>query len=151
MTPFATLTAKPFICATKQSGHYWSALPGPVRQHTNYEVRHGFGFTAFEHTCNGIHHDVVQFVVRDQPCKITRLRLKNVSRDCRRLSVFAYCQWVLGDDPVNTTRQLQTRWEKDAQAVVANQAGHHDFSLSQVYLACWSPGWRRSIVYRRPR
>ncbi len=51
---------------------------------------------AFPMRSNGIDLDLLQFVPLDDPIKISRLTLTNLSGRPRRLSVNAYADWVLG-------------------------------------------------------
>jgi cyclic beta-1,2-glucan synthetase len=45
---------------------------------------------------HGVALDLLQFVPLDDPVKISRLKIKNVSGRRRRLSITAYVEWVLG-------------------------------------------------------
>ena len=56
-----------------------------------YVIRHGQGYSRFEHTSHGIALDLVQFVPARDPVKISRLTLENRSNRKRRLSVTALC------------------------------------------------------------
>ena len=58
----------------------WSPQPGPIpAPGATYEVRHGFGYTRWRHSSHGLDQDVVQFVPRHDPVKITRVRLTNTA------------------------------------------------------------------------
>jgi cyclic beta-1,2-glucan synthetase len=52
---------------------------------TPYVIRHGFGYTVFEHTENGIASELWVYVAMDAPVKFTVLKLRNVSGRPRRL------------------------------------------------------------------
>jgi cyclic beta-1,2-glucan synthetase len=71
--------------------------PLPARGATPYVIRHGFGYTVFEHTENGIASELWVYVAMDAPVKFTVLKLRNVSGRPRRLVVTGYWEWVLGD------------------------------------------------------
>ena len=62
-----------------------------------YVVRHGQGYSVFEHTSHGISLELLQYVPLDDPIKISRLEDPQSSRRARGdLSVTAYVEWVLG-------------------------------------------------------
>ncbi len=74
----------------EDAGEFWSVTPGPTPAPVEYIVRHGFGYTRFEHESHELAHETTMFMAPDQPVKITRLRLANRSQRTRRLSIFAY-------------------------------------------------------------
>ena len=45
---------------------------------------------------HGIELDLLEYVPLDDPIKISRLKIRNISGATRRLSVTAYVEWVLG-------------------------------------------------------
>ena len=61
-----------------------------------YIVRHGRGYSRFEVVANGIALELAAVRGADDPIKISRLTMRNVSDRPRRLSVTAYVEWVLG-------------------------------------------------------
>jgi cyclic beta-1,2-glucan synthetase len=78
------------------SGALWTATAQPMRNAGTYIARHGFGYSRFEHEAEGIACELLQYVPLDEPVKVSRLRLHNVSGVPRRLVVTAYAEWVLG-------------------------------------------------------
>ena len=82
----------------EDSGDLWSATPLPIREPSfHYVVRHGFGYSRFEHTSHGIALNLLQFVPLEDPLKISRLKILNRSAQTRQLSVTHYLDWVLGN------------------------------------------------------
>jgi len=45
-----------------ESAEFWSITPLPIREEEDYTIRHGFGYSEFEHTSHGISQTLVQFV-----------------------------------------------------------------------------------------
>ncbi len=80
----------------EDDGAFWSPLPGPVPQLALHEVRHGFGYSRYRHVSQGLEQEVWLFVPREDPVKITRIQLRNVSGQPRWLSLFSYARPVLG-------------------------------------------------------
>ncbi len=71
--------ARRSICRISRRGQIWTPTALPIRTKGSYIARHGFGYSSFQHTANGIEADMVQFVPLDAPVKITRLTLRNTS------------------------------------------------------------------------
>jgi cyclic beta-1,2-glucan synthetase len=101
------------------TGLVWTSTALPTRSNGTYIARHGFGYSRFEHTANGIAADMVQFVPTDAPVKITRLTLCNTSGRPRRLSATAYAEWVLGTSRSATAATLITDIDADTGAILA--------------------------------
>jgi cyclic beta-1,2-glucan glucanotransferase len=79
------------------TGELWGATATPVRDgEAPYEIHHGQGYSRFKHSAHGIELELLMYVPIDDPIKICRLKLRNLSPRTRRLSVTAYVEWVLG-------------------------------------------------------
>ena len=84
----------------EETGDVWSPTALPILlPGARYLCTHGQGFSRFEHVSHGIALDLVQFVPVDDPVKISRLTITNLSGASRRLSVTAYVAWLLGAAP----------------------------------------------------
>ncbi len=94
--PVTDPVGEAFYVRDEISGDLWTATAQPIRDAGTYVARHGFGYSRFEHEAHGIALDLLQYVALADPIKISRLRLHNLSRVTRRLSVTAYAEWVLG-------------------------------------------------------
>jgi cyclic beta-1,2-glucan synthetase len=95
--PVSDSPGETFYVRDEESGLVWGPTILPIREETwPYVIRHGQGYSCFEHTSHGIALDLLQFVPRQDPVKISRLVLENRSDRKRRLSVTAYVEWVLG-------------------------------------------------------
>jgi cyclic beta-1,2-glucan synthetase len=84
-----------YLC-DKATGAVWSPMANPINDGGEYIARHGFGYSRFEHAANGIAAELLQYVPLTDPIKISRLTLRNISGQARRLSVTGYAEWVLG-------------------------------------------------------
>ena len=80
----------------EDTGSVWSATPLPIREREPYTIRHGQGYSVFEHTSHGISQELLLFVPLDAPVKISKLRLLNRTGRRRRLTVTVYNELVLG-------------------------------------------------------
>jgi len=98
----------------EETDDLWGPTVAPVRDANGlYTIRHGQGYSRFEHIAYGIHLELTMFVPLHDSIKIVRLKVRNASNRHRRLSVTAYAEWVLG-----TTRSASAPFivtEMDAQ------------------------------------
>jgi cyclic beta-1,2-glucan synthetase len=79
-----------------ETGEFWSPTPLPIREPEPYVIRHGQGYTRFEHTSHAIEQSLDVFVALDAGVKFSRIRLRNLGTTARTISVFSYVEWVLG-------------------------------------------------------
>lgn len=118
---------------------YWTPTPGPVRQTCDYEVRHGFGYTIFQHTSNDLAHELTQFVPVDEAIKMTWVRLKNLSNRPRDLSLLSYQQWDLCDGNPHVKAHTITEIEKQTGAIFATNDRRGVFSQNCAFAALVPP------------
>ena len=80
----------------------------PARDQGAYIIRHGFGYTVYEHECDGMAQTLTVHADADEPVKICRLRVENKSGRKRRLSAvykFVPVLGVLPDSPAIVCEQ----------------------------------------------
>ncbi len=106
--PVKDISGEAFYIRDEQSGQFWSPTPLPARGGTSYIIRHGFGYTVFEHSENGIESELTVYVAIDSPIKFSVLKLRNVSGRRRKISVTGYYEWVLADLRQKSLLHIQT-------------------------------------------
>nr|WP_246013456.1 glucoamylase family protein [Pigmentiphaga humi] len=94
--PVTDPSGEAFFVKDLESEVLWSPTAQPRRGAGDYEARHGWGYSRFAHEANGIALELLQYVPLEDPVKISRLTLRNLSGRTRRLSVTSYAEWVLG-------------------------------------------------------
>jgi cellobiose phosphorylase len=132
--PVQDTTGEAIYIRDDQTGQFWSPTPLPARGATPYVIRHGFGYTVFEHTEFGIASELWVYVAMDAPVKITVLKLRNVSGRSRRLSVTGYMEWVLGDLRHKSLLQVQTEVDLRTGALLARNYYNTEFPDRIVFL-----------------
>lgn len=95
--PVSDTGGEHFYLRDEDTGYTWSPAPKPATGNTPYITRHGFGYSIFEHTENGISSEMCVFVDLEKAIKFTTIKLNNLSGEARRISVTGYTEWVLGD------------------------------------------------------
>jgi len=115
----------------EESGEYWTPTPLPVRSTAPYRIRHGNGYTVFQHNSHGLQQNLSVFVpvsgtIQD-PVKIQRLSIHNESETRRLLSVTYYVEWVLGEDRETSQKHIITRWDDKSGAMMARNPYNEEF------------------------
>jgi cellobiose phosphorylase len=123
-------------------GVFWSPTPAPIREMDAYRVRHGRGYTIFEHNSHAIEQELLTFVPVDAagglPVRVQRLRLRNRSSQRRRLTVTSYAALVLGSDPEETRMHVATKWDLQSRSLFARNTYDPEFG-DRVTFATSSP------------
>jgi cyclic beta-1,2-glucan synthetase len=125
--PVSDANTEAFYIRDEDSGRFWSPTLLPTRSAGPYVARHGFGYSTFEHTQEGIESVLRVFVAIDAPIKFSALTLRNRSGRPRRLSLTGYLDWVLGDERAKTLMQVATELDEDTGALFARNAYNTDF------------------------
>ncbi|MGZ8314470.1 MAG: GH36-type glycosyl hydrolase domain-containing protein [Telluria sp.] len=126
--PVADSSGEAFYIRDEQSGKFWSPTALPVRSDAEYVTRHGFGYTVFEHTCEGIHSELTTFVPLDGPIKYSVLKLRNDSMMPRKLSATGYVEWVLGDRRSKSSMHITTEIDPISGALFGRNPYNTEFS-----------------------
>ena len=126
LTPFANdpvsdPTAEALFVRDDETGEAWSATPGPLRRTptSRFLVRHSAGLTRFTQLAHGIRHELDVFVDASDPVKLSRLTLTNEAERPRRLSVFAYNEWILGPPREGQALHVVTELDPATGAILA--------------------------------
>jgi cellobiose phosphorylase len=132
--PVTDATGEAFYLRDEQTGQFWSPTPLPVPGATPYVIRHGFGYSVFEHTENGISSELTVYVAMDAPVKFALLKLCNLSGRPRRLSATGYWEWVLGELRHKSLLHVQTEMDPKTGAMLARNPYSTEFSERIVFI-----------------
>lgn len=106
-----------------KTGTVWTPTPSPIREDDAYRIRHGQGYTRFEHNSHGIEQHLLVFVPIDEsgglPMRVQKLTLINRSNHKRSLSLFSYSELVLGGDKEDTQMHVITAWDLESGGLMA--------------------------------
>jgi cyclic beta-1,2-glucan synthetase len=112
----------------EDSGTFWTPTPLPIREATPYLVRHGQGYTVFEHDSHGISQELLLFAPLKAPVKLSLLRLRNRTNRPRRLSVTSYQELVLGVNRESSAMHVVTDVEEGQSAIFARNSYNNEFA-----------------------
>lgn len=126
--PVSDLEGECYYLRDEESGKFWSPAPLPARSKTPYITRHGFGYSIFEHSEDGIYSEMTVFVDLDNAVKFTMLNIQNRSGRQRKLSVTGYVEWVLGEFRPKTQMHIVTTAEGDTGTLFARNDYNTEFA-----------------------
>ncbi len=101
----------------EESGEFWSTTPLPVQTKGNYVIRHGLGYSSFEHAYQGIHHTTTLIVPIKDSIKIYDVQLKNTSSKPRTISLTGYFEPSLGVHRQHTKNLLKIERDTETKAL----------------------------------
>jgi cyclic beta-1,2-glucan synthetase len=133
--PVSDPPAEAIYLRDEDTGQIWSPTPLPARADAPYLIRHGAGYSVFEHASHGLQQSVTIFVAPDEPVKIVQLKLHNVTNRRRRINVTYYAEWVLGVARENTTPYIAPEFLSNHFALLARNLYNTDFGQHIAFLA----------------
>ena len=119
--PVCDTPAEAIYLRDEETAEVWSPTPQPAPAAAPYLVRHGAGYSIFEHNSHGVQQRVRIFVAPDAPVKVVQLRLENSSLRQRRFTVTYYAEWVLGVDRADTQAHIVSEYAEDDLCPVGAQ------------------------------
>nr|MDK2851730.1 cyclic beta,2-glucan synthetase [Candidatus Cloacimonadota bacterium] len=125
--PVSDSRGEAFYIRDEERGDYWSPTPKPCKGKTPYVTRHGFGYSVFEHTQNGIRTELWVYVDMDSAIKFNVLKVYNESDRTRKLSATGYVEWVLGDLRAKSAMHVITETDQLTGALFARNSYNQEF------------------------
>jgi cyclic beta-1,2-glucan synthetase len=116
-----------FYLRDEEKGNFWSPTPLPVESQSPYIVRHGFGYSSFEHIEDGIYSEMKVYVDIHSSVKFTVIKIQNQSGRPRKLSATGYVEWVLGDNRIKTAMHTRTEIDPESGALFAKNTYNTEF------------------------
>jgi cyclic beta-1,2-glucan synthetase len=129
----------------EETATFWSVTPLPAGDGLPYTVRHGFGYTMFEHVREEIASTLRLSVVPGEPVKVFHLRLRNASSRSRRLSITLYVEWVLGEHRSRTSLHVVTSRDPATGALLVSNAFRNALGNRVAFLDLF-PGADRTLT-----
>ncbi len=108
------------------TGEVWTATPNPLGRGA-FAVRHGQGYTVYEHEHAGIRHELTVFVPTDDPVKLVVLKLANPTSRGRQIAIAYLAEWVLGGTREQTNQFVVTEVDATSGALFARNPYRFDF------------------------
>ena len=125
--PVTDASGEAFFLRDEESGSFWSPTLLPARGTGSYVIRHGFGYSIFEHSEDGITSELQVYVSPDTAVKFSVLKVSNHSGRNRKLSATGYVEWVLGDILPKSNMHVITEVHPDTGALLARNTYNAEF------------------------
>ncbi|MGI8469778.1 MAG: GH36-type glycosyl hydrolase domain-containing protein [Pyrinomonadaceae bacterium] len=119
----------------EETGSFWTPTALPIRENSPYLITHGQGYSIFEHTSHGIAQELLVFAPVDGSVKISRLRLKNLTRRPRSLSATYFAELVLGVNRAQSAPFIITEIDAATGAIIAGNPYNNEFADRAAFVA----------------
>jgi cyclic beta-1,2-glucan synthetase len=117
--PVTDASGEALYLRDEEDGRFWSPTPHPAPGTGSYACRHGFGYSVFEHTEDGLTSELSTFVATDAPVKFVWIKLRNRSGRARRVSLTASYDLVLGSQRSQNLPHIVTEVDLKTGALIA--------------------------------
>ncbi len=135
--PVEDSSGEAFYIRDDETGKFYSPTVLPCRGSGNYQTRHGFGYSIFEHLAEDIYSELCMYVALDAPVKFFVLKIRNDAARARQLSVTGYVEWVLGDLRSKNAMHVVTKISPD-DALLAQNFNNLDLGDRTAFFAATS-------------
>jgi len=126
--PVSDSSGEAFYLRDEKSGQYWSPVTWPSRGKNPYTIRHGFGYSVYEHREDGIKSETTVFVDSEEAVKFVTIKISNHSGRQRKLSATGYAEWVLGTTRPKSVMHVVTEFDSLSGALIARNPYNSEFA-----------------------
>jgi cyclic beta-1,2-glucan synthetase len=123
----------------EETAEIWSPTPAPAGERAPYLIRHGAGYSIFEHHSHGLKQRLELYAAHDAAVKFVRLRVENTWNRTRRITATYYAEWVLGTDRETTQPFVISEYDTEHGALLARNPYHAEFGQRVAFLAANKP------------
>jgi cyclic beta-1,2-glucan synthetase len=133
--PVSDTPSEALYLRDEETGAIWTPTQLPAGPQAPYLVRHGAGYSIFEHHSHDLHQQIKLYAVHDKPLKIIQLALKNTANRNRRITATYYAEWVLGTDRDLNQAYVIPEFDNRTQALLARNPYNSEFAERVAFLA----------------
>lgn len=133
--PVIDMPSEVIYLRDEENGEVWSATPLPAGPDEPFRIRHGAGYSIFEHNSHALNQQLTLFVAPEDPIKIIKLRLENTSDRTRRITATYYGEWVLGPVRDVTQQYLIPDFDQSTQALLVRNPYNLDFGDCYMFVS----------------
>lgn len=118
------------------SGKYFTPSALPIRENNKYKVRHGFGYTVFEHNSLELEQKTTVFVPEKDSIKIFKVSLNNKCDIARSLSLTYFADIVMGVSRETSVPYIITKMNNTSNIFTAKNPYNGDFRNEILFVSC---------------
>jgi len=133
--PVADMPGEALYLRDEETAAVWSPTPLPARAPAPYLIRHGAGYSTFEHHSHGLKQRLRLFAAPDAPVKVIQLQLENTWHHTRRITATFYAEWVLGTERDSTQQYVVPEFVADRNALLATNPYNEEFGERVAFVA----------------
>jgi cyclic beta-1,2-glucan synthetase len=133
--PVADVPAEVLYLRDEETARVWSPTPAPAGAPAPYLVRHGAGYSIFEHHSHGLKQQLRLFATWDAPVKVIQLRLENTWDRMRRITATFYAEWVLGTTRDMTQQHIVPEFDAVNKVLLLRNAYNEEFGERVAFVA----------------
>ncbi|MFO7678835.1 MAG: glucoamylase family protein, partial [Chloroflexota bacterium] len=133
--PVSDVPAELLYLRDEETAELWSPLPQPTPAAAPYLVRHGAGYTTFQHHSHGLKQQTSLFVSPTDPIKLIQVRLENSCEQPRRLTLTLCAEWVLGANREMSQSTIIPSYDPERFALLARNPYNAEFGERVAFVA----------------
>ncbi|HTX93114.1 MAG TPA: protein ndvB, partial [Anaerolineales bacterium] len=133
--PLTDLPGEALYLRDEETGLVWSPTPQPAGSESAFSIRHGAGYSTFESQSHGLNQRLRLFAAANEPLKIIHLRLENLWKRSRRITVTSYVEWVLGTAREPNQAFIVPEFDPARHALLAGNWYNSEFGERVAFLA----------------
>jgi len=133
--PVSDVPAEVLYLRDEETGEVWSSTPLPAGEEAPYLIRHGAGYSVFQHHSHGLKQRLRVFAAWDAPVKVVQVRLENVWDRARRLTATFFAEWVLGINRDEAQQYVVPEYDPETTALLARNTYSPEFSERVAFVA----------------
>ena len=119
----------------EETGEYTTTTCNPVRDSGPYTIRHGHGYSVFEHQSLDLKQKMTVFASSQDPVKIWNIKFKNTAPKKRVISVILYLEWVLGVSREKSQPYIVTEMNENTNLMTAYNVYSANFSQYTAFVS----------------
>jgi len=132
--PINDISGEAIYIRDEETGRFWSPTPLPVNGPMQYVSRHGFGYSIFEYSDDGIDTELTVYVSVKETIKFSILKIRNSSNRLRKLSITNYNELVMGNARQKNSIHIITEVDPESGALFARNPYNTEFADRVVFL-----------------
>ncbi len=134
--PVSDFSGESIYLRDEETGRFWSPSPLPARGQNPYIVRHGFGYSIYDYTEEGVTTELCVYVDMNASVKFSKLKITNRSGRPRQISVTGFWELVLGDARSKTLMHVVTELDAASGAIFARNVYSPEFGDRVAFVNC---------------